>query len=156
MDNANPVYWPVTWPIYKFAFTGNVSMTLLICVERFIFVVYPFKSKIWCSKKRTLVYICIATVICFILTIPHCFAFTWDKNGKVKQTDLLLKYGQIGGLSIPDELIRFILPPVILITLSTIVAIKVSSICDIQSIEIQSVISFSVYNVIYLISFSQP
>ena len=135
MDNANAVFWPITWPIYMFAFTGNASMTLLVCVERFIFVVYPLKSKIWCSKKRTLLYICIATVICFILTIPHFFAFTWDKNGKVKQTDLLLKYGQIGGLSIPEELIRFILPPVILITLSTIVAIKVSSICDIQLLK---------------------
>ena len=132
MDNAYAVFWPITWPIYMFAFTGNASMTLLVCVERFIFVVYPFKSKIWCSKKRTLLYICVATVICFILTIPHFFAFTWDKNGKVKQTDLLLKYGQIGGLSIPDELIRLILPSVILITLSTIVAIKVSSICDIR------------------------
>ena len=140
MDNAYPVYVPITWPIYMFAFTGNATMTLLVCVERFIFVVYPFKSKIWCSKKRTLLYICVATVICFILTIPHFFAFTWDQNGKVKQTDLLLKYGQIGGLSIPDELIRLILPPVILITLSTIVAIKVSSICDIRLGTIQVLI----------------
>ena len=106
MDNAYTVFWPITWPIYMFAFTGNASMTLLVCVERFIFVVYPFKSKIWCSKQRTLLYILVATVICFILTIPHFFVFTWDKNGKVRQADLLLKYGQIGGLSIPDELIR--------------------------------------------------
>ena len=140
MDNAYAVYWPITWPIYMFAFTGNASMTLLVCVERFIFVVYPFKSKIWCSKKRTLLYICVATVICCILTMPHFFAFTWDKNGKVKQTDLLLKYGQIDGLSIPDELIRLILPPVILITLSTIVAIKVSSICDIRQRGLNSLV----------------
>ena len=125
MDNANPVYWPVTWPIYKFAFTGNASMTLLICVERFIFVVHPFKSKIWCSKKRTLLYICVATVIIFILTIPYFFANTWDNDGKVKPTDFTIKCGHLC-FSIEDFLIRFFLPNVTLITLSTIVAIKVS------------------------------
>jgi hypothetical protein len=129
MDNANAVYWPVTWPIYKFAFTGNAYMTVLVCVERFVFVVYPFKSTIWCSKKRTLIYICLGTIISFIITIPHFFAFTWDNDGKVKLTDNALKYGHIVEI---DELIRFVLPPVILITLSTIVAIKVSSIWNIQ------------------------
>ena len=125
MDNAKPVYWPVTWPIYKFAFTGNASMTLLICVERFIFVVHPFKSKMWCSKKRTLLYICVATIISFILTIPYFFANTWDNDGKVKPTDFAIKYGHLG-FCIEDFLIRFFLPNVTLITLSTIVAIKVS------------------------------
>ena len=125
MDNANAVYWPVSWPIYKFAFTGNAFMTVLICVERFVFVVYLLKSKIWCSKKRTLIYICVGTIISFILTIPHFFVVTWDNNGKVKPTEFGLKYGPISGI---DEMIRCFLPPVILITLSTIVAIKVSSI----------------------------
>ena len=126
--NANAVYWPVTWPIYKFAFTGNAFMTVLICVERFVFVVYLLKSKIWCSKKRTLIYICVGTIISFILTIPHFFVVTWDNNGKVKPTEFGLKYGPISGI---DEMIRCFLPPVILITLSTIVAIKVSSIWEI-------------------------
>ena len=105
-------------------------MTVLVCVERFVFVVYPFKSKIWCSKKRTLIYICIATVISFITSIPHFFAFTWDNDGKVKPTDFFMSiYLNIYTLS---ELIRFVLPPVILITLSTIVAIKVSFNRDLQ------------------------
>ena len=127
IDDA--VFWPVTWPIYKFAFTGNAYMTVLVCVERFVFVVYPFKSKIWCSKKRTLIYICVGTVISFILTIPHFFVFTWDNDGKVILTYFGLKYGPMGGI---DDTIRCFLPPVILITLSTIVAIKVSSIQDIR------------------------
>ena len=145
MDNANPVYWPVTWPIYKFAFTGNASMTLLICVERFIFVVHPFKSKMWCSKKRTLLYICVATIISFILTIPYFFANTWDNDGKVKPTDFAIKYGHLG-FCIEDFLIRFFLPNVTLITLSTIVAIKVSFILwysgtfRIQSVHIFNII----------------
>ena len=125
MDNAYTVYWPITWPIYMFAFTGNASMTVLICVERFIFVVYPFKSKIWCSKKRTLLYICVATVISFILTIPYFFANTWDKDGKVKPTDFMIKHGHLG-FFIEDFVIRFFVPNVTLITLSTIVKIKVS------------------------------
>ena len=124
MDIANAVYWPVTWPIYSFAFTGNAFMTVLICMERFIFVVYPLKSKIWCSKKRTLNYICGATVISFILTMPSFFVCTWNNDGKVKQTDFGLKYGYLGQI---DELVRFFLPTVIFM-LSTIVAIKVSSI----------------------------
>ena len=106
-------------------------MTVLVCVERFVFVVYPFKSKIWCSRKRTLIYICVAAVISFIITIPQFFAFTWDNDGKVKLTDFFA----LGiGLSIHriSEVIRFVLPPVILITLSTIVAIKVSSIRDVR------------------------
>ena len=103
---------------------------MLVCVERFVFVVYPFKSKIWCSKKRTLIYICIGTVISFILTIPHFFAFTWDNDGKVKLTDFDgLKYDWVWLI---DDIIRCFLPPVILITLSTIVAIKVSFIQDIR------------------------
>ena len=105
-------------------------MTVLVCVERFVFVLYPFKSKIWCSKKRTLIYICVGTVISFILTIPHFFAFTWDNDGKVKLTDFDgLKYDWVWLI---DDIIRCFLPPVILITLSTIVAIKVSSIQDIR------------------------
>ena len=129
MDNANAVYLPVTWPIYRFAFTGNASMTVLICVERFVFVVYPFKSKIWCSKKRTLIYICVGTMISFILTIPHFFVLTWDNDGKVKPTEFGLKYGPMSGI---NEMIRCFMPLLILITLSTIVAIKVSSIQDIR------------------------
>ena len=122
-DNENAVYWPFTWPLYKFAFTGNASMTLLICIERFIFIVYPLKSKIWCSKKRTLVYICIATVISLIVTIPHFFFFTWDSIGNVKPTDFEQWYVP---LDVPaDFLFRSILPAVTLITLSTIAAIKV-------------------------------
>ena len=78
-----------------------------------------------------MIYICIATVISFIITIPQFFAFTWDNDGKVKLTDFFA----LGiGLSIHriSELIRFVLPPVILITLSTIVAIKVSFIWDVR------------------------
>ena len=123
MDNAYAVYWPITWPIYMFAFTGNASMTLLVCVERFIFVMYPFKSKIWCSKKRTLLYIFLATVISFVLTIPYFFANTWDNDGKVKPSKI--KYGHLG-FFIEDFVIRFFLPNVTSITLSTIAAIKVS------------------------------
>ena len=126
MDNSNAVYWPVTWPIYKFAFTGNASMTLLVCVERYIFVVYPLKSKIWCSKKRSLLYICIGAVISFILAVPEIFVNTWDKDSKVKPTDFGLKFSPILGFE--DFLIRFLLPDVTLIALTTIVAIKVSSI----------------------------
>ena len=134
IDDA--VFWPVTGPIYKFAFSGNAYMTVLVCVERFVFVLYPFKSKIWCSKKRTLIYICIATVISFIISIPHFFAFTWDSDGKVKQTDFALGIGYFLYWFV-SELIRFVLPPVILITLSTIVAIKVSSN---QNLQLEDVI----------------
>ena len=123
-DFGKAVYWPITWPIYMFAFNGNASMTVLLCVERFIVIIYPEKSKIWCSKKRTLLYTCVATIISSILTIPHFFAFTWDNDGKVKPNlDFWLKYAPIDVIA--DFLSRSILPTVILITLSTIVAIKV-------------------------------
>ena len=122
---GNAVYWPVTWPIYKFSFNGNASMTVLICLERFIFIVYPLKSKIWCSKKRTLLYICIATAMSFILAIPHFFAFTWNEGGEVKPNrDFWLLFVPIDILE--DLLFRSILPVVTLITLSTIAAIKVN------------------------------
>ena len=122
-DFGKAVYWPVTWPLYKFAFTGNASMTVLLCVERFIVIIYPEKSKIWCSKKRTLLYICIATVISLILTIPHFFFFTLDSIGNVKPTDFAQWYVSLDVGA--DFLFRSILPAVTLITLSTIAAIKV-------------------------------
>ena len=96
----------------------------------------------WCSKKRTLLYICVATIISFILTIPYFFANTWDNDGKVKPTDFAIKYGHLG-FCIEDFLIRFFLPNVTLIMLSTIVAIKVSFIQDIQALLEYKVYIFS-------------
>ena len=118
-----PVYWPVSVPLYMFSFMGNAFLTVLLCIERFVFIMYPAKSKVWCSKRKTLTYICLATLTSIILSIPLFFAFKWDKNGQVVPTDLAVKSKIIE--EIFNFVCRFLLPTGILLTLSAIVAIKV-------------------------------
>ena len=51
------VYYPVTLPFDRFAYTGITFLTVLLSAERCIVIVYPESSKKWCSLTRTRVYI---------------------------------------------------------------------------------------------------
>ena len=117
------VYHPITSPIHAFAFGCNGSLTVLIFIERFVMVMYPEKSKIWCSKQKTIIYICVASLTSLLASVPEFFTLSWDENGKVKPTEIASKYGMIvAGLRL---LIIFVMST-ILLTLSVIIAIKVS------------------------------
>ena len=96
-----------------------ICLTVLICVERFAMIMYPEKSKIWCSKQKTIIYICVASLTSLIMSIPYSFAYSWDENGKVEPTDILNILIAMGFLAI-------FLSAVGMLTLSIIMAIKVS------------------------------
>ena len=118
-----PVDHPITAPISAFAFSGNGFLILLICVERFVMIIYPEKSKIWCSKRKTIIYICVASLTSLLMSVPDFFAYSWDENGKVKPTDFHNKYWTIvRGL----RLLNLIVGTTVMLTLSIIIAIKVS------------------------------
>ena len=119
-DHNEMVYHPITAPIFTFSCAGNDLLTVLICIERFIMIMYPEKSKIWCSKQKTIIYICIASLTSFLISIPWSFAYNWDKNGKAKETDFLLNF-------LPINLLGIFLLVAVMLTLSIIIAIKVSS-----------------------------
>ena len=76
------VYHPITLPIFVFSCAGNGLLTVLICIERFVMIMYPEKSKIWCSKQKTIIYICVASLTSLLTSIPHFSAYYWDENGK--------------------------------------------------------------------------
>ena len=79
-----PVDHPITAPISAFAFSGNGFLIVLICIERFVMIIYPEKSKIWCSKRKTIIYICVASLTSLLMSVPDFFAYSWDENGKVQ------------------------------------------------------------------------
>ena len=118
-----PVDIPITAPICNFAFMGNGYLTVLMCVERFVMIMYPEKSKIWCSKQKTIVYICVAFFISLLNAIPDFFAYSWDENGKVNPTDFYNKYWII---VLRLRLLNPLTCITIMLILSTIIAIKVS------------------------------
>ena len=113
------VYHPITAPIFTFSFAGNGLLTVLICIERFVMIMYPEKSKIWCSKQKTIIYICLASLTSLLMSIPGSFAYSWDENGKANATDFIINFVTINLLGV------FILLAVML-TLSIIIAINVS------------------------------
>ena len=118
-----PVDHPITAPISAFAFSGNGFLIVLICIERFVMIIYPEKSKIWCSKRKTIIYICVASLTSLLMSVPDFFAYSWDENGKVKPTDFHNKYWRIvQGLRLLNSLVW----TTIMLTLSIIIAIKVS------------------------------
>ena len=121
METTTPsaVYLPITCPIFTFACGGNGMLTVLICVERFVMIMYPEKSKIWCSKRKTIMYICVASLTSLLFSIPYSFAYSWDENGKVKPTDTLPILNVISFFAI-------FLFVVGMLTLSIIITIKVS------------------------------
>ena len=118
-DHNDMVYHPITAPIFTFSCAGNGLLTVLICIERFVMIMYPEKSKIWCSKQKTIIYICLASLTSLLISIPGSFAYSWDENGKAKATDFLINFSIINLLGI------FLLVAVML-TLSIIIAINVS------------------------------
>ena len=79
-----PVDHPITAPISAFAFSGNGFLIVLICIERFVMIIYPEKSKIWCSKRKTIIYICVASLTSLLMSVPDFFAYSWNENGKVQ------------------------------------------------------------------------
>ena len=113
------VYLPITAPIFVFSCAGNGLLTVLICIERFVMIMYPEKSKIWCSKQKTIIYICLASLTSLLMSIPGSFAYSWDENGKANATDFIINFVTINLLGV------FILLAVML-TLSIIIAINVS------------------------------
>ena len=119
-DHNDMVYHPITAPIFTFSCAGNGLLTVLICIERFVMIMYPEKSKIWCSKQKTIIYICLASLTSLLQSIPGSFQYRWDENGKAKATDFAINFPIINILGI------FLLVAVML-TLSIIIAIKVSS-----------------------------
>ena len=118
-DHNDMVYHPITAPIFTFSCAGNGLLTVLICIERFVMIMYPEKSKIWCSKQKTIIYICLASLTSLLMSIPGSFAYSWDENGKANATDFIINFVTINLLGV------FILLAVML-TLSIIIAINVS------------------------------
>ena len=118
-----PVDHPITAPISAFAFTGNEFLIALICIERFVMIIYPEKAKIWCSKRKTIIYICVASMTSLLISAPDFFAYSWDENGKAKPTDFRRKFWTIvRGL----RLLNILVLTTIMLTLSIIIAIKVT------------------------------
>ena len=113
------VYHPITSPLFAFAFGGNGFLTVLICIERFVMIMYTEKSKIWCSKQKTIIYICVASLTSLLGSIPEFFSISWDENGKVKPTEFA---SIVAGL----RLLTIFVMTTIMLTLSIIIAIKVS------------------------------
>ena len=118
-DHNEMVYHPITAPIFTFSCAGNDLLTVLICIERFVMIMYPERSKIWCSKQKTIICICLASLTSLLMSIPGSFAYSWDENGKANATNFLINFVTINLLGV------FLLLAVML-PLSIIIAIKVS------------------------------
>ena len=76
VNNSNADTVRVIVPIHVFFHNENAFLTLLICFERFMVIVFPMKSKTWCSKQRTLIYIGVPILLGLVnLTIIEVTTF---------------------------------------------------------------------------------
>lgn len=119
-----PVFKPITQPMYEVVYTGSVFMTVLLTVERYLKIVHTHKSEKWCTDKRIHFWMLCASIFALVLNIPIYMAYTWNKDGEAHLTDF-------GQSNIHYELwgyfiIRFLLPWLLIVVLSTLVSIKVS------------------------------
>ncbi|ODM88978.1 FMRFamide receptor [Orchesella cincta] len=75
LDNVNRskailcVFW-VTALLYSLGRTGSVFTTILVSIERYLVVVYPFRARIWLSGRRSLVLISVWLLGIILINIP--------------------------------------------------------------------------------------
>ena len=122
-----PVFKPIIQPIYELVYTGSAFMTVLLTVERYLKIVHTNKSKKWCTNKRILGWILFASIFALLINIPYFMAYTWNENGEARLTD----FGRSSQFFINYEvwgyfIMRFLLPWLVLVVLSTLVIIKVN------------------------------
>ena len=123
-SRSMPVFKPITQPMYEVVYTGSAFMTVLLTVERYLKIVHTHKSEKWCTDKRIHFWMLCASIFALVLNIPIYMAYTWNKHGEAHLTDF-------GQSNIHYELwgyfiIRFLLPWLLIVVLSTLVSIKVS------------------------------
>ena len=86
---------------------------------------FPSNAKTWCSNKKTLASISGLSLLSILLNVPSFFVCTWDDNGKVDLTEFGLSNSYQGYEIWGSFIMRYLLPVLVLITLSTAVTIKV-------------------------------
>ena len=126
-----PVYIPVTWPIEQIAHTGNTLCTVLLCFERYMEICWVEKSQDWCTPGKTKIYLAFISIFCLLFNIPTFLEFDWRASGNVLWTDLMWNRHATAYFVIYNVWLRLItryaLPIICLVTLSSLIVIKVIS-----------------------------
>ena len=121
-----PIYYPVTFPIQEIAYMGSGCMTVLLTVERYLNIVHTHLAEKWTTNKRTLAYIGLFSLIALLSNITSFLIFTWDTDGTVIPTEFSdTDFSRAFDGLVRRVIIRYVVALIVLITLSTIVVIKV-------------------------------
>ena len=90
-------------------------------------ICWPEKAQEWCTPEKTKIYLAFISIFCLLFNLPTFFELEWGAEG-VKWTDLLSSgnYFLIYNVSL-RLIIRCALPIICLVTLSSLVVIKVTS-----------------------------
>ena len=93
--------------------------------ERYMQICWQEKAQDWCTSEKTKIHLAFISMFCLLFNIPTFCELEWGAEG-VKWTDLLLNrnYFIIYNLWI-RLIIRCALPIICLVTLSSLVVIKV-------------------------------
>ena len=93
--------------------------------ERYMQICWQEKAQDWCTSEKTKIHLAFISMFCLLFNIPTFFELEWGAEG-VKWTDLLLNrnYFIIYNLCL-RLIIRCALPIICLVTLSSLVVIKV-------------------------------
>ena len=89
-------YAYIGFPLFFFFIAVSIWLVVGVTLNRFLMVLFPIKSKKWCSKSRAYLGIIIISVCCFIINVPHFFNFRpQETNGtySIAQTE----YAASGG-----------------------------------------------------------
>ncbi|CAL1528747.1 unnamed protein product [Lymnaea stagnalis] len=76
-DAYTPIY-RYTYPIPLMAQTVSSYTVLLISVERYVVVAWPFKAYTLCSRKSAIMAIVVILVFGGLFQVPNCLAYTYD------------------------------------------------------------------------------
>ena len=85
------------------------------------------KAQEWCTRGKTKIYLAFITTFCLLFNVPTFFELEWGAKG-VKWTDLVQSWNYLNIYNLWLRLvIRCALPIICLVTLSSLVVIKVIS-----------------------------
>ena len=69
-------FYPVTVPMFYFAYASGIFITLFLTIERYLAICQERSISL---KKTKMISLCII-LICAIFESPICFVFTWERK----------------------------------------------------------------------------
>ena len=99
-------------------------------IERYMEICWQEKAQEWCTKGKTKIYLAFISIFSLLFNIPTFFEFDWRAgNGNVLWTDSMWNRHATSYFVIYNVwlrlIIRYALPIVCLVTLSSLIVIKV-------------------------------